>query len=713
MPAYGFKALTAALLCGFVLSWIPLLREVHFLSAGLVGLIGAYTAAYIAAKRTYTRKPAAGLKEAFGLVLIFLAPLLPMLAGALWRGCFSADGLSFWLLIPGPSVLLGFALGRYMSLHTARPRFYTLAVLTFVAAGIFVREFFSYPAVFYHNHVWGFWPGPIYDDVVELRPSLVLFRYITLCWAALLWLMPHWHSRKNLRLPLLLLTLSLMLSYLNLARAGILHSETWIQQQLGGKLETEYAVLFYDRQIDAAEIEWLAAWHDFHIRELAEILTLDLSTLPKTHSYLYRHEWQKKQLTGAGGTVYVPVWLRQPQMHIHWQAAERVLRHELVHVLAREFGAPVINASPVIALVEGLATAFETERDPRGTADQLVAAQTELPTERYMRRLMSLTGFYALDGTLSYTIAGSFTGWLWQHCGTDAMKQAYATGRISHSCAQPFGTLVEGWHAHLQTVETDSLQFALSGRLFAAPGIADAPCSFHPSQHHRDISHIQMLIAENRQNDALIWLETQQSDLQFCGFNRLSLVRANLLMHAGNAQPEALLNLMQGCETSPEELPASLRLLVADALMLSGSEHQALKLLGSLGSDSEAVRLRTDEQLQTVLLELLYEPTPFIPAYIAPDLKPWVVWHCTQHIHDEGCRTLDPGVFITDSRRHFVIWENYIRALYKFHSDENAADWVATLESRLDNPVSDQARLLRLNELSRFSAIKKKGSARL
>lgn len=702
MPAYRFKALAAALLCGFFLSWIPLLREVHFLSAGLTGLFGAFTAAFIAAGRKFKRSPAAGLREAFWLMLIFLAPLLPMVAAAMLRGCFSADGFSFWLLIPGPSVLLGFAVSRYMVLHSKRPRLYATGILLFISLGIFVWEFFSYPAVFYHNHVWGFWPGPIYDDVVVLRPSLVFFRYIALCWIALLWLMPHWHARKNLRLPVLLLIASLMLSYFNLSKTGILHAETWIQQQLGGKLETEHSILYYDRQIPETELRWLAALHDFHIRELAEILELELAELPKVRSYLYRHEWQKKALTGAGGTVYVPVWLRKPQMHIHWQVAERVLRHELVHVLSREFGAPVINASPVIALVEGLATAFETERNHRGTGDQLVAAQPELPGHRYMRRLMSLTGFYALDSTLSYTIAGSFTGWLWEHCGAGAMKQAYASGRISRACGEPFGDLVEGWHAHLRTVETDTLQFALSGRLFAAPGIAQVPCNFHPGPDYRTQNQVRALMAENRHEDALAFLEAQQSDAQFCSFGTLSVQRADLLMRAGNAQPEELLGLIQGCETSPETLPSGLRLFVADALFLTNDDAGGYALLSSFPEGAQAIRLRRDGALREQLLAVLYAPETVLPEQLPQELKPWFVWHCAGYPEISACQNLDPEIFITDPREHFLIWEAFLKSLKKSGQDEQAEAWLEMLSAQLSDPVSDQARQNRLRELSRF-----------
>lgn len=689
-------------MCGFFLSWIPLLREVHFLSAGLTGLLGAYTAALIAAGRRFKRTPSAGLREAFWLTLIFLAPLLPLLGAALWRSCFSTDGLSFWLLIPGPSVLLGFAVGRYMALHSKRPRLYATAILLFISLGIFVWELFSYPAVFYHNHVWGFWPGPIYDDVVVLRPSLVFFRYITLCWIALLWLMPHWQTRKNLRLPVLLLVASLMLSYFNLSKAGILHSETWIQQQLGGKLETEHSIIYYDRQIPESELQWLAALHDFHIRELSEILELDLNALPKVHSYLYRHEWQKKALTGAGGTVYVPVWLRKPQMHIHWQVAGRVLRHELVHVLSREFGTPIINASPVIALVEGLATAFETERNHRGTGDQLVAAQPELPGYRYMRRLMSLTGFYALDGNLSYTIAGSFTGWLWEHCGADAMKQAYATGRISRACGQPFGDLVEGWHAHLRIVETDSLQFALSGRLFAAPGIAQIPCNFHPGPDYRTQNQVRALMAENQHDAAHAFLEAQQSEGQFCSFGSLSVLRTDLLMRAGSARPEELLRLFQGCETSPETLPSSLRLFVADALFLSGDDAGGYALLSSFPEGALAIRLRNYTALREKLFVVLYAPETVRPEQLPQELKPWFVWHCAQHPNLTSCSSLDPGHFLTDAREHFLVWEAFVKTLQKNGQHAKAAMWMEMLMTRLDEPVSDLARLNRLHELERF-----------
>ncbi|AXI99605.1 hypothetical protein CYPRO_0318 [Cyclonatronum proteinivorum] len=703
MPPYRFKAFAAALLCGFILSWIPLLREVHFLSAGLTGLAGAFTGAIIAGGRSYRNTPAAGLREAFWLLLIFLTPLLPLLAGALWRSCFSGDGLLYWLLIPGPSVLLGFAVGRYMAMHSKRPRFWAVSMLLVVSLGIFVWEFFNYPAVFYHNHVWGFWPGPVYDDVVELRPSLVFFRYITLCWVALLWLMPHWKNRKNLRLPVLLLVASLMLSYFNLSRAGILHNETWIQQQLGGKLETAHAIIYYDRHIPETEIEWLAAWHDFHIAELAELLALEPSSFPKVHSYLYRHEWQKKALTGAGGTVYVPVWLGKPQMHIHWQAAERVLRHELVHVLSREFGAPVINASPVIALVEGLATAFETERDHRGTGDQLVAAQPEFPDHRYMRRLMSLTGFYALDSNLSYTIAGSFTGWLWQHCGADAMKLAYRSGRISRACEQPFDELVDGWHAHLSTIPTDALQFAVSGQIFSAPGITQQPCNFHPGPDYPVLRQVRALTAENRHAEALAFLAAQQSDRRFCDFNSLSLLRADLLMRAGHAQPEELLALFQGCARPPEDLPSRLRLFAADAFFLSGEEAEGVKLLETFQQQAQSVRLRTNPGLREQLLTVLYTPETAAPHYLSAEIKPWLVWHCAQDGNDAFCPELTPDVFLTDAREHFLIWERFMKTMKKQGQHETALAWHAALTNELDDPVSDLARQNRLGDFKRFS----------
>ena len=66
---------------------------------------------------------------------------------------------------------------------------------------------------------------------------------------------------------------------------------------------------------------------------------------------------KKKQLVGAKETSYVPIWLTKDQLHIAHNHLTSVLEHELVHVVAKDFGNLLFDGSWNITLIEGLAEA--------------------------------------------------------------------------------------------------------------------------------------------------------------------------------------------------------------------------------------------------------------------------------------------------------------------------------------------------------------------
>ena len=95
--------------------------------------------------------------------------------------------------------------------------------------------------------------------------------------------------------------------------------------------------------------------------------------------YIYANEWQKKELVGAKETSYVPIWLTKDQLHIAHNHLASVLEHELVHVVAKDFGNLLFNGSWNIALIEGLAEAVTQGASQHSTLNELVAAQPEFP----------------------------------------------------------------------------------------------------------------------------------------------------------------------------------------------------------------------------------------------------------------------------------------------------------------------------------------------
>lgn len=580
---------------------MPVLREFHLPSASVVALTGCFVAAIGAARSTFKNSVLSGIRDAGEWAAIVLVSGVPLLVGALIRGCFSGDGLLFWLLIPAPSVFLGFAIGRYFRMAGFRfPALLSMFTLLFISIVLFLIEFYNYPQLYFFNHVWGHFPGPLYDGHISFNINTLFFRYMTVAWAGVVWLAPSFHKTKAVRLPVLLITLSLILCYMNLSRAGVISPEESIRKNLGGMMQTTFGIVWYDQSLPEAEIRLLADLKDFHIGEIAETLELDMSGFPPVHTYIYRHEWQKKRLTGAGQTSYVPVWHRNPQLHTHFPVAQRVLRHELVHVLAKDFSNRWIGASPSIGMTEGLAAALESRNNPAISPDQLVAGQDAFPDVEYMRGLMGWTGFYEKSGRLSYTVSGSFMGWLLDNYPADQIKKAYRKGRFDGIFEDGFETLVSGWHQHLSTIPVDTADRIASARLFALPGIAEVRCAFVQSRRQARLEQARMMLATGDREGAFALLtETVRNEriipstVELWGVTGLAL-----------GMEAMITEVLDTKHPGPSDLRA--RQVYADALFLTGRVYEAHRVMGIREDQQQAYPLRSDPDIWGQMLQVRY-----------------------------------------------------------------------------------------------------------
>lgn len=741
----AFLWIVSALIYGSILSLIPLLRELHFLSAALTALIGSFIAAVFAARQSKLKpRPASGLRPLLFLLLIAFVPVAPLLITALLLDCFSFEGLSFWILLPPPSIMLGFAIGRYMRLFTGRPILYSIIVILLIGLGGLLFELLSYPQVYFYNHVWGYWPGPIYDEQVALPAALLFFRLLTLSWAGLLWLLPSVRLRnskpgsgngqRSIRLLSGLLLISLLLGYSNLSSNGIISPPKHLQRSLGEQSRSEHAILYHDASLSEEELRWIGRQHDFHIRDVANRLEVSLDELPLIHSYIYRHQWQKKRLTGAGNTVYVPVWQSKPQLHIQKDALDDILRHELVHVIAREFGMPVLNASTNVALIEGLAVALQQPRNTRATIHQIVAAQPELPDTSHMRRLMRPTGFYALSGSLSYNLAGSFVEWLLREYPVRRFKEAYRSGRLESAYQQDFEDLVAGWHAFLQEVEVDEAQLALSNRIFSAPGLAEKSCVFHISAMQRTLSEAARLTADNADSAAYaLLLEYADAHKNPLPDSFLRLFGQHALARGTSGAKIFTSVIEQNDDEAQNFLKRSftMQLMYIDALFIAEENPKADSLLQTLVREAGtkdplplALQLRNDEITRKQLLLLKYATAEQLAtaselqnAEKYPELNPYRWQTCIR----TGLRPAAICVQAPDeqsasitSAAAYQIAESYLRELLRNGHAELAGQWLSALNKYLksepEEEVRNRARLQRLGYLNRILQEENTGS---
>ncbi len=480
-------------LAGIIALFIPLLRDLHFESAMVASVLGCFIAARVAAKAEKRAPEGWNLLRIMGWVYL---PALVLLTATLIRGCFSADGLLYWIFNPPLSILFGYAVGRYFRVNGFRRSVvWANVVLVVVAVGIFLFELFTLPQVYFFNHVWGHWPGPIYDEEVTFSTSVILFRFITLCWVGLFWLMPHFWERRQAQYLTFLVLGGLVLSYLRLSEAGIVSPNEYIEARLGTALQTEYAEIHYPAgYLPEQEKNRISELNDFHIREIRD--TLNITSDERISAYIYAHPWQKKQLTGAKHTSYVPVWTSRHQYHINRQAVDGSLRHELVHVIAKDFGNRILNASWSVGLVEGLAVALSPAEQRRATVDQMVAANEAWLEADELERLFSVTGFYREGGPMSYSIAGSFVQYLLRNYPVEKFKQAYRRSSLAAGYDTPIDSLQAGWKRHLQTIEMVEEERLAGLRAFAIPSIFDQDCPRRVTSYQEAMDRGRLLVAE-------------------------------------------------------------------------------------------------------------------------------------------------------------------------------------------------------------------------
>src|SRR5699024_3537661 len=104
-----------------------------------------------------------------------------------------------------------------------------------------------------------------------------------------------------------------------LPQLDIVSPRGYIQKQLGGRKETSHFTIYFEKKhFTQDEIELAGLEHEFYFQQITQALQLNGKKFKKNkiESYLYANAQQKKRLTGAKFTSYVPVWLQQDQLHI-------------------------------------------------------------------------------------------------------------------------------------------------------------------------------------------------------------------------------------------------------------------------------------------------------------------------------------------------------------------------------------------------------------
>lgn len=480
-------------------------------AAALVGSVAGLDLGAAAARHALASEPGRAPAVPALAARAVMAVWLPLLAWAaigavrgLWTPtCDWSDGLFSFAALALASGALAALAGTALGLIVGpRPVWGTLAPLALalgLAAAAIARGLVE-PPVFSYSPLVGYFPGNLYDELIELSWPLLWARLealsaaVAACALAAAGLDPAgrwtpqrlWRGRRWRALGLAGLAIGVASALaLRSGALGYRPGAGDIEAALGGRLETEHFVIHYQGTPAVADAMALVARdHEFRLAQV--VTTLGAAPRAKIHSFYFADADAKARWIGARYVEMAKPW-RQEIYLTHDAFPHPSLRHEIAHVVAAEFGDRWFRAStrelaglPLLAnpgLIEGLAVAADWPSwRAELTPHQATRALELLGQKPALEALMSLR-FLAVASGRGYTTAGSFARFLLDTRGAPALRELYRTGGdFPRAYGEPAQALERRWHQMLASVPVSQRELEVVRELYSRRALFERPC---------------------------------------------------------------------------------------------------------------------------------------------------------------------------------------------------------------------------------------------
>ena len=434
---------------------------------------------------------------AASLVLALLVLIPPLVVSLLssWTltGCDPLTAISFYPLLTLPSAAIASASGLAAGWIGRRPVWASLVYLLLVLASLAktVWPLFDGPQVYAYNQFIGYLPGPIYDELLKIRPGLVWHQLETLWIAAFLvfagwWFLdlqllrltrPHWRPLAIAGCVVAMIAIGRI--ELKAPQLGIRMTDRFLQAELGGLQRSEHFELIFPEGKPVDEVNRWIRDLEFRYHQLEAFF--GGAPQARIRVYLYRSPEMKKALVGAAQTQFAKPWRRE--IHLNdLPFPHPSLKHELAHVMSAPFGAWPFRVTtrfgiwPVMGVIEGIAVAAENPVR-EFTLHEWAAAMRRKKLAPDVRSLFRLTSFYANPGPRAYTVAGSFIRYLNDTYGTEKLEVLYRHGDFAAAYQRPLDALARGWEGFVDAIPLEPTAVDEAFARFRRPSLFARPCA--------------------------------------------------------------------------------------------------------------------------------------------------------------------------------------------------------------------------------------------
>ncbi len=369
--------------------------------------------------------------------------------------CSFWDGLVFYLEIGYPSALLGGLFGLACSwLLKKRSK----AVFLFIGFWI-ITLFLSFlpgylnPQLYTYGWQYGFFPGIVWDESLELTNSYLIFRIENITWVILVLLLAYgFHSKRRANWWVLILSIITTSLFFFNDEFHITTSHNAVEKNLKNIVRpvSNCTIYYAPGSLSSDELEKIERDVRWYLDAIKGRFELQPPKDP-IRIYIYPSSDAMFSLIGTRTASISKPWLGE--VHIAKENLES-LKHELTHVLLREKGVFPFYVSWSTGLTEGAAMSVEPEYDGIYTLDEHAARILQMHYANGVKEVMSFTGFAANASQKSYVLAGSFSRYLLSTYGPTQFNHVYASLDWKKEYRKPLDSLESEWQRWLAPMMT-------------------------------------------------------------------------------------------------------------------------------------------------------------------------------------------------------------------------------------------------------------------
>lgn len=579
-----------------------------------------------------------------GGLVIWLIPVVILALNSLRvRQCAPWEGLAFMVLGPAIGCALAAVAGVWIGALLRGSRWSPWVATAVPIGGLLwgLWAFYTTPTVYVFGAFAGYFPGPIYDDLVPIPTRYLTYRATTvLAIVALVLLFDAFWDRasellefgRSWRYRFGVIVVSLAMLGLVAASYGVGdHLGHWVTadylSERLGKLETgKHCVVHMPRETPPAVAQRLVEDCDFQVARTRSLLGLESTEL--VTAYFFRNRDEKKALIGVGRTLIAKPWRNE----VYLQAGDwphPVLGHEIAHAVLKDVAQGPFSVAgsfggllPNPGIVEGTAVALAWDLRDDMDPDQWSRIMLDRDEEPNAGLLMSLR-FSALPPRRAYMAAGSLMRFLIATRGTDAFLRDYHNGSI-----EDLDTLETEWLAYLAEVPITDHERGIAEVALAQPSIFTSVCPHRLAKLRADLA------GDAAARDDARTVETCRAILNIDANEpqaHASLVGA-LARTGHEAEARAVLDALRAAMNAPKPIVAAALEQYADASWTLGDLEKAAALYDELlaiprtdgparQSEVKRLALAGSPEEQALVYEMLIEPSSSpVAVHVAQEL---------------------------------------------------------------------------------------------